>query len=65
MGGLYLVDNPELTYTWEKKTATAQEWTTMPGQNGETCQPDVTGKETVYYRRKATRAGDRPLIRIR
>ena len=57
MGGLYLVDNPELTYTWEKKTATAQEWTTMPGQNGETCQPDVTGKETVYYRRKATRSG--------
>ena len=29
----------------------------MPGQNGETCQPDVTGKETVYYRRKATRSG--------
>lgn len=57
MGGLYLVDNPELTYTWEKKTATAQEWTTMPGQNGETCQPDVTAKKRSITAARPQRSG--------
>lgn len=40
-------------YSWEKQCVSRTDWTTLPGQTGETCMPEIMGDEYVYYRRKA------------
>lgn len=53
LGGSLPLDSSGTVYSWEKKNASDPAWTTMQGQTDLSCQPDIMGKETVYYRRKA------------
>lgn len=55
LGAVFSLDGSRTTYAWEKRAASEELWTTLPGQTGQTCQPDTMGTETVYYRRKAVR----------